>query len=93
MSNLKKALYVLLNDISDSADLEIRASDEIFVDYIINALIEKNEMTCPFKNYDCIGHCKANHIGCVEGLDIDCNREREDIWKEFIGINNKKGEY
>jgi len=84
MSDLKKALYVLLYDISDSGDLEVRDSDEVYIRHIINALIEKNGKICPFKNYDCIGHCKENHVGCVEGIEIDCNREKEDVWKDFI---------
>lgn len=89
MSNLKKALYVLLYDQSDTGDLEVRDSDETYVDHIVSALIQKNGVTCPFKNYDCIGHCKENHMGCVVGLTIDCNREHEDIWKDFIGIENE----
>lgn len=90
MNNLKKAIYVLLCDQFDSTDLEIKDSDDTYVEYIINTLIERNGMACPFKNYDCIGHCKVNNISCIEGLNIDCNREYEDIWREFIGIENSK---
>ncbi|WP_147564681.1 hypothetical protein [Clostridium tyrobutyricum] len=89
MSNLKKALYVLLYDQYDTGDLEVRDSDETYINCIVNALIKKNGKICPFKSYDCIGHCKVNHIGCVEGLNVDCDREYEDIWKDFIGIENK----
>jgi hypothetical protein len=41
MSNLKKALYVLLYDQSDSGALEVRDSDETYIDHIVNALIQK----------------------------------------------------
>ena len=88
-SNLKKAIFVLLYDQFDIPDMEEDCSDSSYVDYIINALIEKNENRCPFKCYDCIGHCKINHIGCAEGLTIDCSREHEDIWKDFIGIKKE----
>ncbi|WP_454055616.1 hypothetical protein [Clostridium sp. Marseille-Q7071] len=33
-----------------------------------------------FQNYDCIGHCKENIIGCADGLigfTDGCNREVE----------------
>lgn len=92
MSNLKKALYVLLYDQFNSTDLESDDSDETYIDYIIAALIEKNERVCPFKNYDCIGDCKVNQISCTEALNIDCNRETEDIWKDFIDIDAKDDE-
>ncbi|MBX4266563.1 hypothetical protein [Clostridium estertheticum] len=92
MSNLKKALYVLLYDQSDSGDLEVNDSDETYVDHIVNTLIQENGKVCPFKNYDCIGHCKVNLIGCAEGLNIECNREHEDIWKDFIGIETEGNE-
>lgn len=89
MSNLKKALYVLLYDQFDTDIPEDCKSDELFIDHIVYALIDKNGNKCPFKNYDCIGHCKKNRIGCESGLNIDCNREQEDIWKDFIGIEKE----
>ncbi len=89
MSNLKKALYVLLYDQYNIPDIDINCDEEDYINYIINVLIQKNGTTCPFKSYDCIGHCKVNHIGCVEGLNIDCNREYEDIWQDFIGIESE----
>ena len=87
-SNLKKAIYVLLYDQFSIEDMETDVSGSVYIDYIISALIEKNENLCPFKCYDCIGHCKNNTIGCVEGLDIGCTKEIEEIWKDFIGIEN-----
>ncbi|MCC5439512.1 hypothetical protein AL714_07675 [Clostridium botulinum] len=89
-SNLKKAIFVLLYDQFDTPDMGESFSDSSYVDYIINALIEKNKNRCPFKCYDCIGHCKNNTIGCVEGLTADCTKEIEEIWKDFIGIENDK---
>lgn len=86
-SNLKKAIYVLLYDQFDIPDMDINCDEEAYVDYVIDVLIQKNDNICPFKNYDCIGHCKVNHIGCVEGLNIDCNRDKEEVWKEFIKID------
>lgn len=88
-SNLKKAIITLLYDQYDIPDMELRDSDDTYVDYIITALIQKNGNICPYKNYDCIGHCKTNNIGCAEGLNIDCNKEVEEIWKEFIDIENE----
>lgn len=69
--------------------MEVRDSDETYIEHIVNMLIEKNGTTCPFKSYDCIGHCKVNNIGCAEGLSIDCNRAYEDIWEDFIGIESE----
>ena len=87
MSNLKKALYVLLYDQSDSGDLEVNSSDETYVDYIVNALIEKNGIVCPFKNYDCIQNCESCTGKCNEDeLAIDCGEELDKVWRDFIGI-------
>lgn len=87
VSNLRKALHVLLTDQYDSVDLELRDDDETYTEHIVSALIQSNGNRCPFKNYDCIGHCKSNVVGCADGLDADCKREIEDVWKEFIGID------
>ena len=91
ISNLKKAMYVLLNDTSDVTDLDVRDSDDTFVDYIVSALIEHNsddeENTCPFKNYDCLGSCESSRVECEEGLNICCERELEDVWRDFIGLS------
>lgn len=89
VSNLKKAIFTLLYDQYDVPDIEVDCDDSTYVDYIIGALIETNEGRCPFKNYDCIGHCKVNQIGCAEGLNVECNRELEDVWKDFIAIENE----
>jgi hypothetical protein len=89
VSNLKKALFVLIYDQYDAPDLELDSSDDTYIDYTIGALIEANGDTCPFKNYDCIGHCKSNMIGCADGLKVDCKRELEDVWKEFIDIDSE----
>lgn len=90
MNNLKKALYVLLYDQFDIPDMNIEFNDETYIGYIIDVLIQKNDNTCPFKNYDCIGHCKVNNIACADGLNVDCNREPVDIWREFIGIESEE---
>lgn len=89
ITDLKKAIFTLLYDGYDVPDLEVRADDSTYIDCIIEALIEKNDKICPFKNYDCIGHCKVNNIGCADGLNVDCNREFEDIWRDFIGIEDE----
>ncbi|WP_454055642.1 hypothetical protein [Clostridium sp. Marseille-Q7071] len=92
-SNLKKAIFVLLYDQFNIPDMEEDCDDSSYIDYIVDALIEKNENICPFKNYDCIGHCKENIIGCADGLigfTDGCNREVEKVWKDFIGIENEK---
>lgn len=90
MNNLKKALYVLLYDQFDIPDMEEDVRDSDYVNYIVSALIEKNENRCPFKCYDCIGKCKDNNIGCAEGLKLDCSRESEEAWKDFIGIEQEQ---
>ena len=87
VSNLKKALFVLLFDQYNCPDLELYSSDDIYIDYIIGALIETNGDICPFKNYSCIGNCKSNVIECAYGLKMDCKRKLEDAWKEFIEID------
>lgn len=87
--NLKKAIFTLLYDQCDIPDMQEDDSDSSFINHIIYALIERNEKRCPFKCSDCIGKCKDNMIGCVSGLEIDCNKEVEEIWKEFIGIKNE----
>ncbi|OPD28837.1 hypothetical protein AL713_17625 [Clostridium botulinum] len=89
-SNLKKAIFVLLYDQFDIPDMEEGCSDSSYVDYIINALTERNENICPFKYYDCIGNCKNNTIGCEKGWVVNCTKEIEEIWKDFIGIENDK---
>lgn len=89
-SNLKKAIFVLLYDQFDIPDMEGGCSDSSYIDYIIDALIEKNENRCPYKCYDCIGKCKNNMLNCADGLKFDCNKEIEEIWKDFIGIENER---
>lgn len=88
MSNLKKALYTLLHDQFETAtDLEVDSYDGIYVDYIVSALIEKNGLTCPYKNYSSTRHCKSNTEKCKEGLKITCGIEEEEVWKNFMDIN------
>ena len=60
----------------------------VTVDYIISALIEKNENICPFKNYMAEPYCKRSIEKCETGLMIDCGEEPEFAWKEFIRIND-----
>lgn len=90
MSNLKKALYVLLYDQFDSCDLEVDNSDETYIDYIVNALIEKNKVICPFKNYDCTQNCGLCTEKCSgDELSIDCGKEPDKTWRDFIGIESE----
>ncbi|WP_253197599.1 hypothetical protein [Clostridium algidicarnis] len=87
MSNLKKALYVLLYDQYDIPDMDIKSDEETYIEYIIDILIQKNDNICPFKNYSCGEICNKSTEKCNRGLYIDCNREKEDVWKEFIKID------
>jgi hypothetical protein len=93
VSDLKQALYVLLYDQYDSGDLEPDDSDETFINHIIYALVQKNETVCPFKAYDCVGHCEHNHVGCAEGINFDCNQDQETAWREFIFLKIEKADY
>lgn len=92
ISNLNKALAVLLYDQYDCPDVDCETDEEIFVEYIIHALIEKNEDICPFKNYSSECICKTSTEKCNEGLKIDCGREAEGVWKEFIRIDESEVE-
>jgi len=87
--NLKKAIFTLLYEQFDIPDMQEDDSDSSYVDNIIYALIEKNENRCPFKCYDCIGECKYNMTRCADGMKFDCDKEIEEIWKNFIGIENE----
>lgn len=93
ISNLKKALFTLLYDQYNSPDIELRDSDDTYVDYIIGALIEKNKRICPYKNYDCVNLCECSDRECenIEGdnLNVQCFKDLEDIWREFIDIKRK----
>ena len=89
--NLVRALKVYLYDQYNCPDVH-EHGEESLIDDIIFALIEKNENRCPFKNYDCIGYCKFNLVSCAQGLEIDCDREHEEIWRDFIFINESEGE-
>ncbi|UYO61837.1 hypothetical protein LNN31_13740 [Acetobacterium wieringae] len=86
-SNLQKALAVLLYDQFDCPDVEAGQDDETMIQYIIYALIEKNENICPFKNYLSVPFCKTYKSGCEKGLMIDCGADAELVWKEFIRID------
>lgn len=92
ISNLNKALAVLLYDQYNCPDIEQGDDDETFVEHIIYALIEKNEDICPFKNYSAECICKTSTEKCNEGLKIDCGREAEGVWKEFIRIEESEEE-
>lgn len=83
---LRKALYVLLYDQFESVDMELEMNDEYWVDYIVSALIEKNDIICPFKNYDCIKSCSSSTEKCKDGLSVTCDIEKESIWKNFMLI-------
>ena len=89
-SNLAKALKIYLYDQYDCPDVH-EHDEESLVEDIIYALIEKNDNTCPFKNYDAMNYCKLNAC-CEYDLNIDCFRECEDVWKEFIAIDESEDE-
>ena len=86
-SNLQKALAVLMYDQFNCPDIEAGESDETMVEYIIGALIEKNENICPFKNYMDEPFCKDYKRECESGLMIDCCADAKYVWKEFIRID------
>jgi DNA repair exonuclease SbcCD ATPase subunit len=65
MNYLQSAIVTYLYDQYDMPDIESRVSPQTLVEYIIQALIEKRENICPFKNYDCIGHCSTLSSGIV----------------------------
>ena len=90
--NLNKALAVLLYDQYDCPDVEAGEHDDTFVEYIIYALIEKNGNVCPYKNYSSEHSCKCYKESCEEGLYFDCERDPEDAWKDFIGIEESEVE-
>lgn len=85
-TNLQKALAALLYDQFDCPDVEAGFDDDIMVDCIISALIEKNEDICPFKNYAAEPYCSRSIEKCETGLMIDCGADAELAWKEFIRI-------
>ena len=91
VSNLKKAIFVLLYDQYDLPDIELNDNDNAYVDYIIQALIEKNKVICPYKNYDFVENCKTCTENCNGNeLSIDCGKDFEKVWEEFIGIETDK---
>lgn len=84
---LNRALYILLCDQFESTvDMDLEMYDEQWVDYIVYALIEKNDDICPFKNYDCVKHCESKMEKCNDGLLVTCDMEKESIWKKFMLI-------
>ena len=92
ISDLNKALAVLLYDQYDCPDVDYDSDEEFLIEYIIQALIEKNEDICPFKIYCSEGICKTSTEKCKEGVKVDCGREFEGIWKEFIKIDESEEE-
>lgn len=88
-NNLKKAVFALLYDQYNVPDIDLNDRDDSYVDYIVEALIDKNKNVCPYKNYNCIECCEINNINCyLQGLNIDCNNEIEKIWRKFIGVED-----
>lgn len=92
ISNLSKAIATLLYDQYDCPDVDYDSDEETFVEYITQVLIEKNEEICPFKYYSSEGVCKTSTEKCNHGLRVDCGREYEGIWKEFMEIDERKKE-
>lgn len=88
MSKLKDAIYVLLYDSMDTADLEMNDDEEFYIEKIIELLVENNGLTCPYKNYGSEERC-PNIKNCGENSwDIDCNQETKKVWKDFIRIKD-----
>ncbi|WP_105614950.1 hypothetical protein [Vallitalea okinawensis] len=83
-NKFKKAVHVLLFDLTDTGDLETDDSEEYFIDYIIQALLERNENTCPYKNYDAKRYCPNSKNCGKDRWDIDCNQEKVKVWTDFI---------
>ena len=92
-SDLKKALAVLLYDQYNCPDVDEDNHDETFVEDIVFALIENNGTICPFKNYGGEQDCECYKKSCNEGLDFDCEREPDDAWKSFIGIEKQANNF
>lgn len=92
MSQLKKAIYVLLFDSIDTADLEVNSDDEYFIENIVELLIKNNGLTCPYKNYGLEMNC-PNTVNCKDGsCNIDCNQAAKKVWMDFIGIKYEEGD-
>lgn len=88
-NNLKKAIFALLYDQYNVPDLDLTDSDDSYVNYIVEILIEKNNTICPYKNYNCMEHCEANTVNCyLKSFNIDCTNNIEKIWRKFIGIED-----
>ena len=90
MDRLIKALQVYMYDQYDCPDVFEHDEDSLIED-IIYALVEKNEGTCPFCNYDCLGSCPTATVDCENSLKITCWKEPEIIWNSFI-FNESEGE-
>lgn len=83
--DLHQALAVFLYDQCDCPDVfESVGNEELLIEHIIYALIEKNGQICPFKNYSCLGSCEDSNESCENSLMIDCDRECENVWRDFI---------
>jgi len=89
MSDLKKALQVLLYDLFESAvDMELEMDDDHWINYIVNVLIEKNGTLCPFKKYSSVHYCELTAEKCKDiGSKIDCGIEKETVWRHFMQIS------
>lgn len=85
MSNkFKNAVYGLLDSLTDTVDLEANDDEEYFIDAIVEVLIQRNGDTCPYKNYGSEVHCQNRDNCGRDRFDIDCNKEKEEVWNDFL---------
>lgn len=84
INKLYKALHVLFYDQGVSSDLEVSEDEEEYIECTVGLLVARNGDICPFKNYSCECNCSKHKEKCLEGLKCDCDRDIEDVWKEFI---------
>lgn len=83
-SKLRSYLYILLNEIVDVCDLEFDDGEWYYKELIIQALIERSEGVCPFKNYECEIYCPYRERCGLDPYNIDCGVEPKAIWENFI---------
>lgn len=89
--SLKSVLSVMLSDLTNTDDLNPGSSDEEFIEYIVQFLSEKNDRTCPFKNYELKGFCPDIEKCGNAKVGIDCidadeffGPEHIAVWQNFI---------
>lgn len=83
---LRETLVLFLYDqCEDVNDLSSKSCDEHFIDIMINHL--SKDGTCPWKNYCCNQICNWNDKCGDDRFDIDCGKDHEEVWRDFISKN------